>query len=136
MALSKEQKVGLGVAGVAGLYFLYSRSKKKSQPVQAVSTTGSIANADTQPPVILQPGESVYDPNSEALLNTPPQPVSGGVAYNPNPPVASTAPSTPQATAPSMPNYTINLNYPKATPAKTAHKAAQKKPAKRKVTKR
>ena len=140
--MTKQQKTALGVAAAGGGgLFLYMRSKKKKSSTSTVtaatspvSTQGSLGNADTQPPVVLEAGESVYDPNSEELLNTPPPSTPSNLVANTVPAAAaqSVLASVPQSVAPTMPNYTINVDYPSTTvmaPAKP-----QAKPAKRKAT--
>lgn len=100
MALTREQKIGLASLGV-GVVGLYLYKKSQTQKATAstavpVSTQGSIAASTPQQPEILDPGQTVYDPNTGNFLTTP----SG------------------QTKTPSGPSYIINVVYPKHTPGK------------------
>lgn len=139
--MDKNQKVALGVAGVAGGgILLYRRLHPASKTTQVpVSTQGSITPYTPQSPIVLQPGESIYDPNTGGLLNTPAtKPTyslypyyTTGVGDVTAPPAANPSqPSTPQATAPSAPGYTINVKLPKRTGRqKLVSKASKRKPS-------
>lgn len=122
MTDKQKKTLGIGGIGVAGL-LVYSHlrggSKTTATPVTNPSATGSVTPYTPQSPLTLQPGESVYDPNSENLLTTPtPIDTTGSVPGNGN-----------QTVAPSQPAYSVNVNYPAA--ATTTSNA--KKPAIRKV---
>lgn len=142
--MTDKQKKYLAIGGAAVVgYLLYrhqesSSSSSSSSPLAASNAAnsqaaeGSLGNADTQSPVVLTSGESVYDPNTEGLLNTP-----GALATSPD----TTQPdvTTPQASAAASPGYTINVNYPAtATAKKVTKKAATRKPTvkKKKTTKK
>lgn len=120
--MTREQKVGLGVAGLVGAFLLYRHSSGSGTKTLAtpISTQGSIAPSITpQPPVPLESGESVYDPNLGTLYNTP---QAGG----------SPQPAMGQSTTAAGPRYTVNVNYPKVT----TMRRTRKKPTKRPVTKK
>lgn len=115
--MNKDRKIALASLGVAIVgVILYRRSKSSgSTTVVASSPQGSVQPYTPQQPLVLQPNESVYDPNSEGLLTAP-----------------------TQGTTPSAPAYNIKVNYPKPTPVKrtgTGVAGAKKaKPTKRAVT--
>ena len=123
--MTTDQKKALGLAGVglAGL-LIYRHMNKATAPAPVTnsSATGSIAPFDPQPVTTLQPGESVYDPNSQALLSTPtPIDNTGGT------PGLGT-----QATAPSAPSYSVYVSYPtNVTNIKNAPKPTKRPVAKK-----
>lgn len=135
---AQKQMIGIGGATVAA-YFLwrYEQHKSSGTPAaaagQSAASFGQLAPYTPQQPITLQPGESIYDPNSGALLGAPGgtggssagSGDSGGVSG----PV-DTTPVATQSTNPGQPMYTINVRYPK----KTGTVKASAKPAKRKVT--
>ena len=132
MNTDQKRALGLGIGG-AGVIIAYLKYKKdsgsSSTPAAGKATsnatpsltngaTGSVTPYTPQSPVTLQPGESVYNPNTGALYSAPDDTTTPDTA-------------TPQATSAASPAYVVNVNYP-ATVAKAA---VTKKPATRKVTK-
>jgi hypothetical protein len=123
--MTDDQKRALGIGGVAvGGFLLYRYMHKttstvaggKGAPALTNATVGgSITPYTPQNPVVLQPGESVYDPNTEGLVNTP-----------------TAMPAKPQAVTPAAPSYVVKVNYPKPT----GMTRTRRKPAKRKVVKK
>lgn len=111
--MDDKQKRALGIGGVALggiLLWRHMHSGSTRTVIQPVSTQGSIQPYTPQTPIPLQPGESIYDPNSQALLSTPtPVNTSSALAGPGN-----------QASTPSAPNYVVNVAFPKATPVKRA----------------
>lgn len=111
MPLNKQTKQGLLVGGGAlGLVLVYRKvhgggGGKGPVPVTSGSG-GQIAPYTPQSPVTLDPGQSVYDPNSEGLINTPTAPSAGGLISPPAP---------PQSAIPGNPGYTVNVTYPPIT---------------------
>jgi hypothetical protein len=122
MTDQQKKMLGLGGVGIAGFLIyrhMHSTSTTAASPTAANSSaTGSITPYTPQSPVTLSAGESVYDPNSQNLLTTPT-------------PIDNSANNTPglgsQATAPSQPAYSVNVNYP-ANPVTTSNTT---KPVKR-----
>lgn len=115
--MNDKQKLALGIGGTvvaAVIAHHFTSPTKTATPVQPVSLQGSITPPAPQQPVTLQGGESLYDPNTAQLLNTPT--------------AIPTAP--PQVSSPAGPAYVVNVNYPKAV----AMRKLAKKPAKRKVS--
>lgn len=123
MTEQQKRALGIGGVGIAGvLLWQRTRSKKRAQTAATpVSTTGSIAPYTPQNPVTLQPGESIYDPNTQGLLTTP----------TPIDTTSVDAGAGNQTSSPAAPAYTVNVNYP--TTVKTVR--AAKKPVKRPVKK-
>ena len=122
---------GLVIGSVAvGGFLLYRHFKGRSSAAATPtsgnsSATGSITPYTPQSPILVPAGESVYDPNSESLLNTPPAPAST---------TGTTAsPASPTATASPLPTY-IQLPAAVST-AKTAKKATKRKVSTPKVAK-
>lgn len=153
MALQEGQKrllIGGAVLGGALLY-RHFRSGTVAAP-RNTSATGTITPFVPQSPVLVPPGESIYDPNSQALLNTPFAPVASGtgtsalqdtpltpaVAMPAPPPVATHAPLTTGRTT-SKPTKR-KVTHPRAVtppkPAAAPRTATAGKAATRKVTKR
>lgn len=132
--MTSDQKRALGIGGVAVAGLLVWRhlhpTRTTAAPATPVTTTGSIAPYTPQAPLPLQPGESVYDPNSQALLSTP-QPIDTAS------PVAGPGNQSVTAAAPS---YSVNVTYPQTVRmVKPAAKPAKRRPsvkAKPKVVKR
>lgn len=122
--MTQDQKRALTIGGVGlGALLLWSRTRGGStkQRVVPVTTTGQVAPYTPQAPVPLQPGESIYDPNSQALLSTP-APIDT---------TTSLAGPGNQGTAPAAPSYTVNVSYPR-----TVRRVVQRrKPTKRPVKK-
>jgi hypothetical protein len=123
MALTKDQKIGLASAGI-GLVGLYYYHKQKSDATVGnnttnvpVNTQGSIQPYTPQSPIALQPGESIYDPNTEGLYTTP----SGQGGPNQFPSV------TGQTQSPGAPHYRINVHYPRPHHHQRHHKKAAKR---------
>lgn len=111
---------GVGVGGLLVYRHLHSgktvtRSSGLTNGLAQASSgaTGSTVPFVPQSPIVVPPGESIYDPNSQALLNTP-----------------STTP--PQAVTPSGPAYVVNVAPPKthATRRNTRRAATRRVAAK------
>lgn len=122
MTTDQKRALGLGVGGI-GLFLGYQRLHRGTPatapgPVDA-SAQGQVAPYTPQNPVTLDPGQSLYDPNSQGFVNTPTAP-SAGATLLPDPNTAAAA----------GPGYVVNVNYP-ATHT-TAPQAKRKKPAVRK----
>lgn len=118
----QKRALGIGAIGVGGVLayrHLHSKSAVSTNGTltnglaQASSPVGSTTPYTPQAPIVVPAGESIYDPNSEDLLNT-------------------TATPAPQAVTPSGPAYVVNITTPKAV----ATKSNKKKAATRKVTKK
>lgn len=132
--MNDKQKKYLAIGGAAiGGFLIYrheqskaSNSSGSASPLAASNAAnaaeGGLGNADTQSPVVLTSGESVYDPNDEGLVNTP------GAVSTTTPALGMTLPQTVSAASP---GYTINVNYPATATAKKVTKKATT----RKVTK-
>lgn len=106
MTDKQKKMLGLGGVGLAGLLIyrhMHSATATSATPISNSSATGTITPFDPQPITTLQPGESVYDPNSQALLTTPsPIDTTGGAPGD----------TGTQASAPAQPQYAVNVNYP------------------------
>jgi hypothetical protein len=140
--MTTDQKRALGIGGLGiGGFLLYRHfhptASTSAQGLTNSTATGSITPYTPQAPLTLAPGESVYDPNSGGLYNTPTAGTAGAAA--PVDTSGSTAATTadmsglsapPQATTPAAPNYVTNNYYP----APVTKKKANPKPAKRKPT--
>lgn len=122
MALQEGQKrllIGAAVLGGALLYRHFHTGAAKTVTPSNSSATGTIAPFVPQSPILVPPGESIYDPNSQALLNTPfAPPLDTGGAPASVVPIAPAQPAPPPVTSP--------------TPLATKRTAS--KPTKRKVT--
>lgn len=99
--MTDNQKRYLGFGAVTVVGFLVWRHMHSTGTVATggpaltnLTPQGSIQNYTPQSPLLIPSGESVYDPNNEALLNTP-----GALG--------------PQATNQAAPAYLVNVNYPK-----------------------
>lgn len=131
--MTDDQKRALSIGGVGlGGLLLWRHFHSTSSSLTGGTATpntagltsgasGSIAPFVPQSPITVAPGESVYDPNTEGLYNTP-------TATSAGQPV----PIPAQVTTPAAPGYTVNVNYPK--PASTKKKTV--KPTKRKIVKK
>lgn len=120
--MSKNEKLVSFAIGILGLLLVWRQLHTGSSKTRVVpvSTSGSVSPYTPQSPIILQPGESTYDPNTEALTNTP-------TAFSAG---ASIIPLTPvQAAGPSAPQYVTNVTYP----PHVTKAAATAKPTKRPV---
>lgn len=104
--MTKDQKraATVAAAGGGGLFLLYRHQQKNAStghgppPVTNAGAFGQVAPYTPQDPVPLDPGQSIYDPNSEGLLNTP-------TAFPPGPG------AQPQATTAAAPQYVVKVNY-------------------------
>lgn len=125
--MNDKQKrfLGIGGVGVGGLLvYRHLHASRGSAGggtmtnglAQASSTTGSITPFVPQAPIVVPPGESVYDPNSQGLINTP-----GAIP-------------APQAVAASGPAYVVNVAAPKPPRGtkKRMRRPATRKPARHK----
>lgn len=124
MNTDQKRALAIGGAGIGGL--LLWRHFHPSAPAAATGgggAAGSVAPFVPQSPVVLTSGESVYDPNTEGLTNTPGA-VDGGTGST------QTMSPAPQTVTPAGPQYTVNVNYPKPV----TKKPTAKKPTKRKPT--
>lgn len=127
--MTHDQKRALTIGGLGiGAVILYMRYRSSKSPASSVtptpsnsSATGSITPFTPQSPIVVPAGESIYDPNSEALLNTPPATAAQAAA------APITTLGTPQVTTPSAPTYTVDVAYP----APVATTSAAVKPATR-----
>lgn len=143
--MNDQQKklAGFGGVAAAGL-FLYSRmhakpTTKTATPISNSSATGSITPYTPQSPLPLQAGESIYDPNSEALLTTP---AGRSAPFAPGDMTFHSSGDGQSAVA-AAPSYVVNVTYPstvktvKQTVKPTKRVVAKKpvKPAKKKVAK-
>lgn len=116
----KQKKLlGIGAISVVGVIVYHKLHGGGGRPVvnygtpTSGATTGSITPYTPQAPIVVPAGESIYDPNSEGLLNTP-------------------AALAPQATTPAGPAYVVNVTTPR-THATTHNR---RRAAKRRVTTR
>jgi hypothetical protein len=122
--MTDDQKRALGIGGVGIAGFLLYRHLHSSgtsliggtatpntSGLTSGAVGGSVAPYTPQTPIPLPPGESVYDPNSEALLNTP-------TAY------PAPQPAAAQADTAAAPAYQVNVNYPHSQQQTAAQKAA------------
>lgn len=121
MNTQQKQALGVGVAAL-GLVVVYKKihggSTTTSQGVTSLTSAGQIAPYTPQSVTTLDPGQSIYDPNSQDFLG----PAQNAPA---EPPVATT--TAPQTTAPSQPGYTVNVQYPATTGStKNTTKPAQR----------
>lgn len=114
----QKRALGIGAIGIVGV-LAYRHLHSGSRPVtnfgtptnglaQASSPVGSTMPYTPQSPVVVPAGESIYDPNAEALINTP------------------TA-IPPQATTKAAPAYVVNVIEPKHV----AVKKNRRRPGKR-----
>lgn len=98
----QKRALGVGAVGVVGL-LAYRQQRRKGSArttltnglAQASSPVGSTTPFVPQAPIVVPPGESIYDPNSQNLLNTP--------SINP-----------PQSVTPGGPSYVVNVAPPRA----------------------
>lgn len=124
MTSDQKRALTIGGIGIGGL-LLWRRmhGAATTSRTTPVSTTSQIAPYTPQAPVTLQAGESIYDPNSEALLTTPtPVDTSSAIAGAGN-----------QSSAAAAPSYSINVTYPQTVrmvkPTRKPAKRTVKKPA-------
>lgn len=119
MTDKEKRYLGIGAVGIVG-FLLYSRmhsggtaASNRRQVTnayaQASHPVGSTTPYTPQSPIVVPQGESIYDPNSENLLNTP------------------TAIPQPQATTPSAPAYVVNVNSPRTHRTQKNTKRATKR---------
>jgi hypothetical protein len=105
----KQKKLlGFGGVGIAGvLIYMHMHSSSGASTAAASPTnstaTGSITPYTPQPVTTLEPGESVYDPNSQNLLTTP-TPIDNSTGNVPG--------LGAQAGTAAAPGYSVNVNYP------------------------
>lgn len=124
MTKNQERYTIIGI-GVAGLYFAYRQlhpskatsTRKAASNASPSLTSGAVGGSITpftpQAPLILQPGESVYDPNTTGLYNTP-----------------TAVP--PQPTTPSGPGWIGPQPHPVPAHPASHHRKQAHKPANRK----
>jgi hypothetical protein len=123
MTKEDQRNYAIAAGGAGALFLLWRRHKAKQAAVaqqgpavtNAYGGLGSVQPYTPQEPIPLQPGESIYDPNTVGLYNTPTAISAGGSLIG-------------QTGGPSQPGYVVNVNYPGSV-----HKTATTvKPAKRK----
>lgn len=125
MTDDQKRALAIGGVGIAALVIVSRLRKGTTATAPPQPTTGSVAPFVPQAPLEVPAGESVYDPNSQVLLSTPAPSVDAGVPFT----SSNTPGSGTQATAPSAPSYSVNVNYP--APARRqshAKRATKRKP--------
>lgn len=125
MTDDQKRALAIGGVGIAALLVVSRLRGGRTAVAPPQPTTGQVAPYTPQAPVIVAAGESVYDPNSQALLTTPASSTDAGVP--------GTANNTPglgtQATAPGAPSYAVNVNYPAPVRRQShAKRATKRKP--------